>query len=154
MTLKLLSTEFNDGDGVPTKFTCEGDDVSPPLKWTNPPLDTKSFAIILEDPEDATAPGGVFTHWTIFNIPSDTMELAENFSAKGKVPKGAKEGKNDFEKIGYGGPCPDGSGKHKYRFTIYSLDQKLSLGSGISKTKLLESIQGHIIDQAELRGIY
>ncbi len=154
MALKLISPSFKDGDGIPTKFTCEGDDVSPPLKWENSPIGTKSFVVILEDPEDTTAPGGIFLHWTIFNIPSDTMELAENVSATSQMPKNVKEGKNDFGKIGYGGPCPDGSGKHKYRFTLYSIDIKLSLETGISKEQLLNSIKGHIIEQAELRGLY
>ena len=154
MTLKLSSPAFNSGDAIPTKFTCEGDDVSPPLKWENSPSGTKTFAIILEDPEDTTAPGGIFTHWTLFNVPSDIMELEENASATGKIPNDAVEGKNDFGNIGYGGPCPDGSGKHNYRFTIYSIDKKLSLGSGTSMKQLLENIEGHVIEKAELRGIY
>jgi len=150
----LSSKAFDDGEGIPTKYTCEGDDISPPLTWSNSPAGTQSFALILEDPEDATAPGGVFAHWIIFNIPPDICELPENIQAKGDMFGVVQEGGNDFGKNGYGGPCPDGSGLHKYRFTLYALNQTLSLEAGISKQQVLDNIQGHILAQAELRGVY
>jgi len=119
-----------------------------------PPVGTQSLALILQDPEDSTAPGGVFTHWVLFNIPSDSCKIPEGVPTQAKLSNGALQGKNDFEKIGYGGPCPDGSGPHRYRFTLYALNCSLDLNAGAPKKQVLDGIQGHILAQGELTGIY
>jgi hypothetical protein len=154
MILQVSSLAFQEGDRIPTKYTCEGQDVSPPIAWSRPPVGTQSLVLILEDPEDSTAPGGVFTHWVLFNIPSDIREMPEGVPPQGKLSSGALQGKNDFGRIGYGGPCPDGTGPHRYRFTLYALDQPLDLEAGASKKQVLDGIQGHILAHGELTGTY
>ena len=154
MKLHISSPAFSEGERIPTKYTCEGQDVSPPLVWSEPPLATQSLALTLEDPEDATAPGGVFTHWILFNIPSDSLKISEGVPTQAELSSGALQSKNDFERIGYGGPCPDGSGPHRYRFTLYALNCLLDLEASVSKKQVLDSIQEHILAQGELIGIY
>ena len=153
MKLHVSSPAFSEGERIPTKYTCEGQDVSPPLVWSEPPVGTQSLALILEDPEDATAPGGVFTHWVLFNIPSDSRKISEHVPTQGKLSGGELQGKNDCERIGYGGPCPDGSGPHRYRFTLYALNCLLDLEAGVSKKQVLDCIQKHVLAQGELTGI-
>lgn len=154
MVLHVSSPAFNEGDRIPIKYTCEGQDVSPPIVWSEPPVGTQSLVLILEDPEDSTAPGGVFTHWVLFNIPSDTCEIAGDISTQAELFNSALQGKNDFGRIGYCGPCPNGSGPHRYRFTLYALNCSLDLNVGASKKQVLDGIQGHILAQGELTGIY
>jgi hypothetical protein len=151
MTLPVLSSAFQEGDRIPSKYSCEGQDVSPPLAWSEPPAATQSFALVVDDPD---APGGVFTHWLLFNIPSDCRELAEAVPSAPELPSGALQGKNDFGRIGYGGPCPPPGRLHRYRFTLYALDQPLDLKAGASKKQVLDAIQGHILAQGQLTGTY
>jgi len=109
----------------------------------------------MDDPDDVDAPGGVFTHWVLFNIPAGTRELAPAIPAQDQLPSGALQGKNDFGKIGYGGPCPiPGSDPHHYRIIIYALDQLLDLEAGVSKEQVLDGMQGHILAQGQLTGTY
>ena len=151
MVLSVSSTAFQEGDRIPSKYTCQGQDVSPALAWSEPPAGTQSFALVMDDPD---APGGVFTHWVIFNISSDSRELPEAVLAQAELPTGALQGKSDFGRIGYGGPCPPPRRPHRYRFTLYALDQALGLKAGASKKQVLNAMQGHILAQGQLTGTY
>ncbi len=147
--MNLTSSSFQ--DKIPVKYTCFGQDISPELKWDSPPEETKSFALILDDPD---APFGTFNHWVIFNIPAETNKLNENLSKKAELPDGSLQGKNGMFKTGYSGPCPPPGKPHHYHFMLYALDTKLSSKSGISKKQLLDAMEGHILAQTELVGIY
>lgn len=151
MALSISSPVFQEGEGIPAKYSCEGQDISPPLAWGEPPADTNSFALIVDDPD---APGRVFTHWVLFNLPADSRELPEAVPAQPQLSSGALQGKNDFGKTGYGGPCPPPGRPHRYQFTLYALDQLLDLKSGASKQQVLEAMQGHILGQGQLTGTY
>jgi len=151
MALSIWSPAFQEGGKIPTKYTCEGQDVSLALMWGEPPVGTQSFALIVDDPD---APVGVFTHWVIFNIPSDSRQLAEAIPAQTRLTSGALQGKNDFGRIGYGGPCPPPGRPHRYQFTLYALDQPLDLKAGASKKQLLNAMQGHILARGQLTGTY
>jgi len=148
--MKLSSLAFNDGDMIPNKYTCDGADISPPLEWGLAPEDTKSIALICDDPD---APVGTWVHWVYYDIPAVTNGLSENITPQEKPENGGKQGTNDFRKIGYGGPCPPG-GTHRYYFKIYALDTILNLPAGADKTQLLKAMEGHIIGQAQLVGKY
>ena len=151
MTLEVTSTAFREGDKIPDKYTCQGQDISTPLSWSEPPEGTKSLALIMDDPD---APVGVFTHWVIFNIPSDSRGLPEAVPTQDQLPSGAFQGKNDFRKIGYGGPCPPPGSPHRYQFTLYALEQPLDLKAGASKKQVLEAMQGQILAWGQLTGTY
>jgi Raf kinase inhibitor-like YbhB/YbcL family protein len=151
MTLSLSSPVFQEGQNIPIKYTCDGQDISPPLTWSEPPSETQSFALIMDDPD---APGGVFTHWLLFNLPADSRELAEAVPPQNELPNGTLQGKNDFGAIGYGGPCPPLGPAHHYRFTIFALDQPLDLKAGASRKQVLGAITGHILARGQLIGIY
>jgi Raf kinase inhibitor-like YbhB/YbcL family protein len=151
MVLAVSSPAFQEGGKIPAKYTCEGQDVSPALTWGEPPVDTRSFVLIVDDPD---CPGGVFTHWVLLNLPAGSRELAEAVPAKAQLPNGSVQGKNDFGRIGYGGPCPPPGRPHRYRFTLYALDKPLGLKAGASKTKVIGAMQGHILAQGQLTGMY
>jgi len=151
MALSITSAAFQEGDKIPDKYTCQGQDISPPLAWSEPPEGTQSFVLIMDDPD---APGGVFTHWVIFNIPSDSRQLAEAIPTQAQLTSGALQGRNDFGRIGYGGPCPPRGRSHRYQFTLYALDQPLDLKAGASKKQVIDAMQGHILAQGQLTGTY
>jgi len=151
MTLSLSSIAFQDGERIPVKYTCEGQDISPPLMWSEPPQGTQSLALIVDDPD---APGGVFTHWVLFNILPDSRQLPEAIPTQAQLSSGALQGKNDFGRIGYGGPCPPPGRPHRYRFTLYALDRVLDLKAGVSKKQVVGAMQGHILAQGQLTGTY
>jgi len=151
MEISLSSTAFKDGERIPAKYSCEGQDISPPLEWGEPPPGTRAFALIMDDLD---APMGVFTHWVIFNIAADSRKLVEAIPTQGQLPDGALQGKNDFGRTGYGGPCPPSGSPHRYQFTLYALNQTLDLKAGISKEQLLSAMQGHILAQGQLTGKY
>lgn len=146
---ELDSPAFSEGETIPSRFTCAGDDVSPPLRWSDPPADTKSIALILDDPD---APGGLFTHWMIFNIPPDQSSLEASVSTEPRLSSGARQARNDFGETGYRGPCPPGGSTHTYRFFGYALDGILELDPGASKADLLDAIQPRLLDRATLTG--
>ncbi len=150
MEIKITSSAFVEGGLIPAKYTCDGADVSPPLQWDAVPEGTKSIALICDDPD---APMGTWVHWVLFNLPSDAKELAENIPAEETLPNGAKQGVNDFGRIGYGGPCPPG-GTHRYFFKIYALDTEVGLEAGADKRQLLKAMEGHILEQGQLVGKY
>jgi Raf kinase inhibitor-like YbhB/YbcL family protein len=147
---KIKSSAFSDGGKIPQKYTSDGENISPPLSWTSTPAGTKTFAIICEDPD---APGGNFTHWVVFNIPKNVNQLAEGITNQRTLDNGAKQGINDFNRIGYSGPAPP-SGTHRYVFKIYALDTELNLGVGATKDQLTSAMQGHIIGEAQITGKY
>lgn len=149
VAFSLASSAFDDGSGIPTRYTCEGEDISPELRWQDAPANTRSFALIMDDPD---APGGTFTHWALFDIPADRTSLPEGVSP---VDVGTA-GRNSFGKAGYGGPCPPpGHGPHRYFFTLYALDtDSLNLSGGASRSQVEQALQGHIIGQAQLMGRY
>ena len=148
--MEIKSSEFKEGSSIPVKYTCDNIDVSPPLEWSQVPAGVKTFALICDDPD---APGATWVHWVIFNIPGNLREFRENIPATETLGNGALQGKNDFGKIGYGGPCPPG-GTHRYYFKLYALDTMLDLKSGIIKKDLLKAIEGHILDEVHLMGRY
>lgn len=151
MTLSISSNTFKDGGQIPSKYTCDGQDISPQLSWSEPPTGTKAFALIVDDPD---APSGVFTHWVLFNLPADTRQLAEGVPGLPQLPNGALQGKNDFGKVGYGGPCPPRGPAHRYRFALYALDKPVDLKAGAAKKQVLDAMKGRILDQGQLTGLY
>lgn len=148
--MQITSVAFKDGEDIPQKYTCDGDDVSPPLEWSATPEETKTLTIICDDPD---APMGTWVHWVVFNIPGDMVGLPESIPPERKMDNGAIQGMNDFKKIGYGGPCPP-SGTHRYFFKIYALDAELDLAFGATKSHVLLSMEGHVLDEAHLMGTY
>jgi len=145
--MELISVAFQEGGTIPTEHTCDGLDISPALSWSGAPEGTQSFALILDDPD---APGGAFTHWVIFNIPADTLELEAAIPVTPQLANGAQQGENDFGTIGYRGPCPPSGASHHYNFAVYALDITLELTAGATKAQLLNAMQGHILAQGEL----
>lgn len=143
--MKITSSAFENNGLVPKKYTCDGENINPPLEISDVPENAQSLVLIIDDPD---APMGTWTHWTVWSIDPKTTEITEN-----NVPAGAVEGVTDFGRPGYGGPCPP-SGTHRYFFKIYALDTRLNLTSGDDKRKLENAIQGHILTQAEIVGLY
>ena len=150
MTFELKSTAFAAGQPIPRQYTCDGENVSPPLQWNDPPAGTQSLALICDDPD---APAGTWVHWVLYNLPAKTRTLAEAIPATADLPDGSRHGKNGWGRLGYGGPCPP-SGTHRYFFKLYALDTVLGLASGADKNQLLQAMQGHILAQTELMGTY
>ena len=150
MALEISSTAFSEGEMIPTRYTCDGPDVSPDLSWSGVPETAKSLALICDDPD---APMGTWVHWVLFNIPSSASGLPAEIPSDAALENGARHGNNDFGRLGYGGPCPPG-GTHRYYFKLYALDVELNLDSGVTKDQLLEAMQGHILAEAQLMGKY
>ena len=146
MTFTLSSAVFAAGAKIPTKYTCAGEDISPPLAWNDQPQGTQSLALIMDDPD---APAGTWDHWLLVNLPANLRNLPEQAGA----PAGSVDGKNSWGRTGYGGPCPP-RGTHRYFFKLYALDTKLDLPTGTTKSQLLRAMEGHILAQAELIGTY
>jgi Raf kinase inhibitor-like YbhB/YbcL family protein len=153
MALTLESSAFRANAEIPRKYTCEGNDVSPPLAWSGAPDGAKSFALIIDDPDapDPKAPKTVWVHWVVYNLPSSTHGLTEGESRK--MPPGARNGKNDWQRTGYGGPCPP-TGRHRYFHKLYALDVELPDLHEPTKAQLESAMKGHILAQAELVGTY
>ncbi len=150
MDIEITSTAFNEGGMIPTKYTCDGPDISPPLAWSSVPENTVSIALICDDPD---APVGTWVHWVLFNLPPEIKELPENLPTKEILSNGAKQGRNGSRRIGYSGPCPPG-GTHRYYFKIYALNTKLDLEPGVEKKELVEAMEGHILAEGQLMGRY
>ena len=147
-SITLRSTAFEDGGAIPSKYTCDGENIAPPLSWSGVPEAATSLAVIVDDPD---APSGTFTHWLVYDLPADTTELPEG------VPPEAGEtfpqGVNDFKKPGYGGPCPP-RGTHHYAFQVFALDAPLDLPPGASRQDLLKAMHGHVLARGRLIGTY
>ncbi|MGA1823956.1 MAG: YbhB/YbcL family Raf kinase inhibitor-like protein [bacterium] len=148
--MKIQSSVFKNGGLIPSKYSYNGGNASPPLEWSSVPEGVKSFALICDDPD---APAGTWVHWVYYNIPPDMGSLPEKIAANAKPAQGGIQGSNDFGKTGYGGPCPP-RGTHRYFFKIYALDAMLTLSAGATKEKLLKAMEGHILGQGELMGKY
>ena len=150
MAITITSSAFAEGAMIPKKFTCDAEDISPDLKWSGVPQGAKRLALICDDPD---APVGTWVHWVLFNIPADVTALPAGLPADATLKNGARHGKNDFRKLGYGGPCPPG-GTHRYYFKLYALDTVLTLESGSTKAQLLAAMKGHILAEGQLMGRY
>ena len=146
--MDLASKAFEEGGTIPAKYTCDGENVSPPLRWSNTPQNTKSFVLLVNDPD---APVGDWVHWVLYDLPGDFTELNEGIPSNETLPSGAMQGRNDFKKIGYGGPCPP-SGTHRYYFRLYALDSKLSLKPGATRKEVQRAMNGHTTGEAVLMG--
>ena len=149
MAFQITATAFRDGSSIPKRFTCDGPDVSPALSWGDPPAGTRSLAIIADDPD---APAGTWVHWVLYDLPADTRKLPEGVAKDRELPNGALQGRNDFGKIGYNGPCPPRGSEHRYFFKLYALDSKTGLKAGATKSELERTMKGHILSQAQLVG--
>ena len=145
--MKLTSAAFAEGGTIPAKYTCDGLDVSPPLAWSSVPAGTKAFALIADDPD---APAGTWVHWVLYNVPGSIAQFPEGVSG----PGGAVQGRNDFGKVGYGGPCPPPGKPHRYFFKLYALDAPLALKAGAIKAEVERAMQGHALAEAQLMGTY
>ena len=154
MPLTLTSPAFLGNGPIPTKYTCDGEDTSPPLEWSEVPERTKSLALIVDHPDapDPAAPKMRFVHWVLYNIPAEERGLPEGAGGE-RLPDGAREGRNDFKKRGYGGPCPP-IGRHRYVFTLYALDKSFNDAGAVSKSELEAAMKSHVIEKAELIGTY
>lgn len=151
MALQLSSPDFPAGGNIPKQFTCDGADISPTLEWNDPPQGTKSFALIADDPD---APVGTWVHWVLFDLPSNARSLPQNFPKQEQLENGSRQGRNDFRKIGYGGPCPPRGKAHRYFFRLYALDKKLDLKAGATKQDVENAQRGHVLAKAEWMGRY
>ncbi len=143
MTIQITSTAFKEGENIPRLYTCDDQNVSPPLAWTNVPTGTASLALIMDDPD---APSGTWVHWVLFNLPASASGMAQGKDG------GGTQGKNDFNRLGYGGPCPPRGSNHRYYVKLYALDKILDLKAGASKSQLESAMQGHILAQGQLMG--
>ena len=151
MSLTLSSSSFSSGGEIARKFTCDGEDVSPQISWSGAPYGTQAFALIADDPD---APAGTWTHWVLYDLPATTTNLNEGLAKSEQLPDGSKQGRNDFRKIGYNGPCPPAGKPHRYFFRLYALDAPTGLPPRATKAKVLDAIAGHVRGQAELIGVY
>jgi len=149
MAFQITTTAFRDGSSIPKRFTCDGPDVSPALSWGDPPAGTRSLAIIADDPD---APAGTWVHWVLYDLPADTRKLPEGVAKDRELPNGALQGRNDFGKIGYNGPCPPRGSEHRYFFKLYALDSRTGLKAGATKSELERAMKGHVLAQAQLVG--
>ena len=151
MNIQITSTAFSEGQPIPAKYSCEGRDISPPLQWTNAPANTKSFALIMDDPD---APVGTWVHWVLYDLPANTTGLPENAAKTQTISNGAKQGMNTWPRLGYGGPCPPPGKPHRYFFKLYALDVMLDLKPGLTKKDLLKAMEGHVLTEGQLMGTY
>jgi Raf kinase inhibitor-like YbhB/YbcL family protein len=151
MAFDLTSSAFKPNTPIPKEYTCDGSDISVPLSWKNAPEATKGFALIADDPD---APRGTWVHWVVYDIPPNVKELAAGIGHGDTIVNGAKQGKNDFGKVGYGGPCPPGGAAHRYYFKLYALDQMTGLKSKATKQQLLDAMKGHVLTETQLMGTY
>jgi Raf kinase inhibitor-like YbhB/YbcL family protein len=151
MSLTLTSPSFSNGGDIAKRFTCDGADVSPQLSWSDPPAGTKTFALLVDDPD---APVGNWNHWTLWNLPANSRGLPEGMSKQAHLADGTEQGQNDFRKTGYNGPCPPPGKPHRYYFKLYALDVKLDLKAGASKKEVEAAMKGNILAQVEWMGRY
>jgi Raf kinase inhibitor-like YbhB/YbcL family protein len=151
MTFELKSPAFKAGEAIPREYTCDGRDAAPALAWSDAPAGTKSFALIVDDPDapDPKAPKMTYVHWVLYDIPATETSLPKG----SKTPAAARDGKNDWKKTGYGGPCPP-IGRHRYFFKLYALDALLGDLKTPAKQQLLDTMKGHVLARAELMGTY
>jgi Raf kinase inhibitor-like YbhB/YbcL family protein len=154
MVMTIGSAAFEDGAPMATKYTCEGDDISPPLQWDGIPEGTRSLALIMDDPDapDPAAPKMTYVHWVLYNLPPDSNGLPERTHSE-DLPPGTLEGLNDWQRTGYGGPCPP-IGRHRYFHKLYALDTVLDDLGQPTKAQLLKAMESHVLAQAQVVGTY
>jgi Raf kinase inhibitor-like YbhB/YbcL family protein len=145
MSITITSSAFSEGDKIPRLFTCDDKNVSPPLSWSGVPSNSVSLVIIMDDPD---APSGTWVHWVLYNLPGELSNLDQGATGKGT------DGKNDFNRTGYGGPCPPRGSNHRYLIKVYALDTRLDLKSGATKAQVENGMRGHILAQGQLMGRY
>lgn len=148
--MQLTSPAFPEGGAIPRQHTCDGKDVSPPLAWSGVPPGAKSLALLCDDPD---APAGDWVHWVVFDLSPSRIDLPEGVPPSEEIAGIGRQGRNDFKKIGWGGPCPP-RGTHRYVFTLYALDRTLELGRSVTKADVLAAIRGHVLAEAKLTGTY
>lgn len=153
MTFSIKSVDFKDGEPIPKKFSCDAENLSPGLSWTQAPAGAKSFAMLVEDPD---APGGTFIHWIIYDIPADWKGLKKGMTSNDGAELGVKQGKTDFGNSSWGGPCPPkGHGRHRYIFTLKALDiSTLGLSNGAKKLNFDKALKGHVLGETKITGVY
>jgi len=152
MTMTVTSEAFEDGQAIPSQYACDGEGVSPPPNWSAGPANTAAYALIVDDPD---APSGDFTHWVLYDLPSDARMLPSGAHNGEREARGGVSGKNSFGQIGYGGPCPPkGDRPHHYRFTVSALDAPLRRPAGLAKGEVLAAMRGHVLDTGQLTGTY
>jgi hypothetical protein len=149
--MEISSSAFKNGQPIPGQYTCDDKNISPPLAWNGAPTGTESLVLMVDDPD---APGGVWTHWVVFDLPADASGLSEDAAKTDSVFEKAKQGLNDFKNAVYGGPCPPGGSQHRYFFKIYALDIKLGLPSGASRKAVEAAMAKHILAQGQVMGTY
>jgi len=149
MSFALETKAFPQGGEIPRKYTCSGEDVSPALSWSGAPQGARSLALIVDDPD---APSGAFTHWIVYDLPAGARQLPENVPYTSDPSGGGHQGRNDFRRVGYGGPCPPPGKPHRYFFKLYALDSTLNLPAGASRQEVERAMHGHVLAQAELMG--
>lgn len=147
----LNSAAFQSGGMIPDKYTCDGDNISPPLAWDSVPEGTEAVVLIVDDPD---APAGPFTHWVLYNLNPEYRALGEGISPGEEIGEVALEGRNDFGNIRYEGPCPPAGDAHTYFFRLFAVDQPLELSAGATRAQVLDAIQGHVLEATELQGLY
>jgi Raf kinase inhibitor-like YbhB/YbcL family protein len=151
MAFELTSAAFGPGAAIPRRHTCDGEDLSPPLAWTDPPAGTKSFALVCDDPD---APAGTWVHWVLYAVPATARRLPEGVRPSPTLEDGSRQGRNDFRKTGWGGPCPPRGPAHRYVFRLHAVDRAVELPPGATRGELLKAIDGHTLGTAELVGRY
>ncbi len=151
MAFELHSPAFSSGEEIPVRHTCDGPDLSPALEWSNPPLNTRGFALTVDDPD---APAGTWVHWVLYRVPAPLRKLPAGVPTSETVPRIGTQGVNDFGRVGYRGPCPPRGPAHRYFFKLYALDTELSLPPRKTKAELLRAMEGHVLGQAELMSRY
>jgi len=151
MPLEVKAAAFSNGGEMPARYTCDGEGLSPALTWSGVPPAARTLALVVDDPD---APRGVFTHWVIWNVPARHAELPEGVPDRDTFADGARQGTNDFGRVGYGGPCPPRGRPHRYFFRLYALDSGLKLEAGAGRQRLQEAMNGHVLAQAEWMGTY
>jgi Raf kinase inhibitor-like YbhB/YbcL family protein len=147
----LSSKDFSNGGEIPKEFTCDGADLSPELTWASSPRDTQSFALIADDPD---APAGTWTHWVLYDLPANISQLPRGVSKADELANGAHQGRNDFQRVGYNGPCPPPGKEHRYFFKLYALNSRWGLRADVTKQDLERAMEGHILAKTELMGKY
>ncbi|MGD2039714.1 MAG: YbhB/YbcL family Raf kinase inhibitor-like protein [Anaerolineae bacterium] len=150
-TLSVTSTAFESEDSIPPEYSCDGEDASPPLSWSVPPEGTQSLVLIVDDPD---APAGTWTHWILFDIPASARSLPRAVPSDAIVDGAGTNGRNSWDRLGYGGPCPPNGPAHRYYFTLYALDTELDLEAGADKATVEQAMAGHILTQGQLMGYY
>ena len=149
--MKISSPAFAEGEPIPALYTCEGSDISPPLQWSGVPAGASSLALVCDDPD---APMGTWVHWVVYHLPPQARGLPEATPCSESLPDGSLQGITDFERVGYGGPCPPPGGAHRYFFKLYALDTRPELPPGATKAQLIKAMDDHILDQCQLIGTF